>query len=161
MIRTSKFQLSSPRSSTPGKIGLITANRWPRLGGRRDYLPRGKVLGRSSSINAMIFQRGHPANYDGWAAFGNNGWAWRDVLPFFKKWQDQGFSIAVLEKRRDGDGSRANQARLPLASVPVPQLIRIKRLHSVSTSTTAHNLRVDMKNANIEANASMAPVGVS
>jgi choline dehydrogenase-like flavoprotein len=130
MIRTSKFQLSSPRSSTPGKIGLITANRWPRLG-------------------------------DGWAALGNNGWAWRDVLPFFKKCQDQGFSIAVLEKRRDGDGSRANQARLPLASVPVPQLIRIKRLHLVSTSTTAHNLRVDMKNANIEANASMAPVGVS
>ncbi len=60
------------------------------LGGRSDYLPRGKVLGGSSSINAMIFQRGHPANYDGWAALGNNGWAWRDVLPFFKKCQDQG-----------------------------------------------------------------------
>ena len=38
----------------------------------------------------MIFQRGHPANYDGWAALGNDGWAWRDVLPFFKKSQDQG-----------------------------------------------------------------------
>jgi choline dehydrogenase len=60
------------------------------LGDRRDYLPRGKVLGGSSSINAMIFQRGHPANYDGWAALGNDGWAWRDVLPFFKKCQDQG-----------------------------------------------------------------------
>jgi choline dehydrogenase len=59
------------------------------LGGRSDYLPRGKVLGGSSSINAMIFQRGHPANYDGWAALGNDGWAWRDVLPFFKKCQDQ------------------------------------------------------------------------
>lgn len=60
------------------------------LGDRSDYLPRGKVLGGSSSINAMIFQRGHPANYDGWAALGNDGWAWRDVLPFFKKCQDQG-----------------------------------------------------------------------
>jgi choline dehydrogenase len=60
------------------------------LGGRSDYLPRGKVLGGSSSVNAMIFQRGHPANYDGWAALGNDGWAWRDVLPFFKKSQDQG-----------------------------------------------------------------------
>jgi choline dehydrogenase len=60
------------------------------LGGRSDYLPRGKVLGGCSSINAMIFQRGHPANYDGWAALGNDGWAWRDVLPFFKKCQDQG-----------------------------------------------------------------------
>jgi choline dehydrogenase len=60
------------------------------LGGRSDYLPRGKVLGGSSSVNAMIFQRGHPANYDGWAALGNDGWGWRDVLPFFKKCQDQG-----------------------------------------------------------------------
>ena len=60
------------------------------LGNRSDYLPRGKVLGGSSSINAMIFQRGHPANYDGWAALGNDGWAWRDVLRFFKKCQDQG-----------------------------------------------------------------------
>jgi choline dehydrogenase len=60
------------------------------LGGRSDYLPRGKVLGGSSAINAMIFQRGHPSNYDGWAALGNDGWAWRDVLPFFKKCQDQG-----------------------------------------------------------------------
>jgi choline dehydrogenase len=60
------------------------------LGGRSDYLPRGKVLGGSSSVNAMIFQRGHPANYDGWEALGNDGWAWRDVLFFFKKCQDQG-----------------------------------------------------------------------
>jgi choline dehydrogenase len=59
------------------------------LDGRTDYLPRGKVLGGSSSINAMIFQRGHPANYDGWAALGNDGWAWRDVLPHFKKLQHQ------------------------------------------------------------------------
>jgi choline dehydrogenase len=59
------------------------------LGNRSDYLPRGKVLGGSSSVNAMIFQRGHPANYDGWAALGNDGWAWRDVRPFFKKCQDQ------------------------------------------------------------------------
>jgi choline dehydrogenase-like flavoprotein len=55
------------------------------LGGRRGYQPRGKVLGGSSSINAMIYVRGHPADYDGWAAEGNPGWAWRDVLPWFKR----------------------------------------------------------------------------
>ena len=55
------------------------------LGGRRGYQPRGKVLGGSSSINAMIYLRGQPADYDGWAAEGNAGWAWNDVLPYFKR----------------------------------------------------------------------------
>jgi len=55
------------------------------LNGRRGYQPRGKVLGGSSSVNAMIYTRGHPRDYDGWAAQGNPGWAWSDVLPFFKR----------------------------------------------------------------------------
>lgn len=62
----------------------------PGLGGRADYQPRGKVLGGSSATNAMIFQRAHPANYDGWAALGNAGWSWKEVLPYFKRLQDQG-----------------------------------------------------------------------
>jgi choline dehydrogenase-like flavoprotein len=57
----------------------------PGLNGRRGYQPRGKVLGGSSSINAMIYVRGQPEDYDGWAAAGNLGWAWADVLPYFKK----------------------------------------------------------------------------
>lgn len=55
------------------------------LNGRRGYQPRGKVLGGSSSVNAMIYARGHPRDYDGWAAQGNPGWAWSDVLPYFKR----------------------------------------------------------------------------
>jgi choline dehydrogenase-like flavoprotein len=57
----------------------------PGLNGRRGYVPRGKVLGGSSSINAMVYTRGHPWDYDHWAALGNDGWSWRDVLPYFKK----------------------------------------------------------------------------
>ena len=55
------------------------------LGGRRGYQPRGKVLGGSSSINAMIYVRGQREDYDGWAAEGNAGWSWSDVLPYFKR----------------------------------------------------------------------------
>ena len=57
----------------------------PGLNGRRGYQPRGKVLGGSSSVNAMIYARGHRADYDHWAAQGNPGWGFDDVLPYFKR----------------------------------------------------------------------------
>jgi choline dehydrogenase len=60
----------------------------PGLNGRRIYLPRGKVLGGSSSINAMIYVRGHRADYDGWAGNGATGWAYDDVLPYFRRSED-------------------------------------------------------------------------
>lgn len=55
------------------------------LNGRRGYQPRGKVLGGSSSVNAMIYLRGQPQDYDAWAAEGNAGWSWDEVLPYFKR----------------------------------------------------------------------------
>ncbi|MFC4273339.1 choline dehydrogenase [Sneathiella chungangensis] len=57
----------------------------PGLKGRKGYQPRGKTLGGSSSINAMLYVRGHPGDYDDWAALGNPGWSYRDVLPYFKR----------------------------------------------------------------------------
>ncbi len=61
----------------------------PGLGGRRGYQPRGRALGGSSSINAMVYMRGHPADYDDWAAQGNPGWSYEDVLPVFRQSEDQ------------------------------------------------------------------------
>ena len=58
------------------------------LGGRRSYWPRGKVVGGSGSINAMVYVRGQPHDFDDWQALGNPGWGWQDVLPWFKKSED-------------------------------------------------------------------------
>ncbi len=60
----------------------------PTLQGRRNFWPRGKVIGGSSSINAMVYIRGLPMDYDGWRGAGNVGWGWDDVLPMFKKSED-------------------------------------------------------------------------
>lgn len=60
----------------------------PGLGGRESYWPRGKVIGGSGSINAMVHVRGQPHDFEDWAALGNEGWGWDDVLPYFVKAED-------------------------------------------------------------------------
>jgi choline dehydrogenase len=55
------------------------------LENRRIYWPRGKVIGGSSSINASVYMRGLPADYDDWRDLGNSGWGWSDVLPYFRR----------------------------------------------------------------------------
>ncbi|MFE7313405.1 GMC family oxidoreductase [Streptomyces sp. NPDC057555] len=60
----------------------------PGIGGRRTYLARGKMFGGCSSMNAMIYIRGNRADYDGWAAAGATGWGYADVLPYFRRSED-------------------------------------------------------------------------
>lgn len=65
----------------------------PHLGGRRLACPRGKVIGGSSSINGMVYVRGHAMDFDHWEASGAQGWSYADVLPYFKRmesWHDNG-----------------------------------------------------------------------
>jgi choline dehydrogenase len=61
----------------------------PSLGNRRLYLPRGKTLGGTSSINGMVYIRGNHADYDEWRQRGCTGWDWESVLPYFRKAQNQ------------------------------------------------------------------------
>lgn len=81
------------------------------LGGQRSYWPRGKVLGGSSSINAMVHARGHPGDFDDWAAMGATGWGWDAVAPVYKRmedwdggadeWRGAGGRLAVHDQRRE------------------------------------------------------------
>ena len=65
-------------TADPGKAGL-------GLNGRRVPVPRGKMLGGSSSLNYMMYVRGHPGDFDSWAAGGATGWSYAEVLPYFRK----------------------------------------------------------------------------
>jgi len=80
----------------------------PKMAGRSLPLPRGRVLGGSSSVNGMIYMRGHSSDYDGWRQMGAAGWGYADVLPYFRRmessWRGAG--------RYHGDGG-------PLAVTPV------------------------------------------
>ena len=78
------------------------------LNGRRGYQPRGKVLDGSSSINAMIYTRGHPADYDRWAALGNSGWSYAETLPYFRKAENN----EAFEDAFHGRGGPLNVANL-------------------------------------------------
>ncbi|PKP92043.1 MAG: glucose-methanol-choline oxidoreductase [Alphaproteobacteria bacterium HGW-Alphaproteobacteria-16] len=84
---------TSFRTLMPGALAMQTRDtNWafetvpqPGLNGRLGYQPRGRGLGGSSAINAMLYVRGHPWDYDNWAALGCDGWNWNDVLPVFRR----------------------------------------------------------------------------
>ncbi|MBN2907069.1 MAG: choline dehydrogenase [Rhodobacteraceae bacterium] len=88
----------------------------PHLGGRRLACPRGKVIGGSSSINGMVYVRGHARDFDHWAQAGATGWAYGDVLPYFKRmehWHSGGHGGAAQWRGKTGPlhvtrGPRAN-----------------------------------------------------
>lgn len=79
------------------------------LGGRKGFQPRGKVLGGSSCLNAMIYIRGHKLDYDRWAQAGNHGWSYDEILPYFKKSQNHETNAAP----HHGKGGPLNVTALP------------------------------------------------
>ena len=91
------------------------------MNGRTLPLPRGKVLGGCSTINGMIYMRGHPRDYDEWRELGCTGWGYADVLPYFRKMENswRGASAAARRRRsveRAASGQPAARRRSGLAS---------------------------------------------
>ena len=94
----------------------------PQMNNRRLYLPRGKTLGGSSSINGMVYIRGHHADYDEWRQRGCTGWDWDSVLPYFKKAENQargadpfhatGGPLHVSDQSEKGELSQSRAASL-------------------------------------------------
>src|SRR5499425_1868438 len=74
-------------TADPGKAGL-------GLNGRRVPVPRGKMLGGSSSLNYLLYVRGHPGDFDAWAEGGATGWSYGEVLPYFRK--SEGFALSEV-----------------------------------------------------------------
>src|SRR6202045_2078674 len=83
----------------------------PELGGRQVFQPRGKVLGGSSSINGLLYVRGQHEDYDRWRQRGNSGWGYDDVLPYFRKAENQ---------RRGGDKYHGVGGPLPVSDLGHP-----------------------------------------
>tara|TARA_R100000789_G_scaffold37443_1_gene40057 strand:+ start:11481 stop:13130 length:1650 start_codon:yes stop_codon:yes gene_type:complete len=93
----------------------FTSEPEPYLGGRRLGHPRGKVLGGSSSINGMVWLRGHPLDYDGWAQRGASGWSYEDVLPYFRRSET---APVKSDPQRGSDGPiRVTRPRLDPSSL--------------------------------------------
>ncbi|MGZ5827075.1 MAG: GMC family oxidoreductase [Xanthobacteraceae bacterium] len=82
----------------------------PNCNGRKIPVPRGKMLGGSSSINGMVYVRGQPHDYDVWRQLGNAGWSWDDVLPYFKKSEDHVRGADVMHGA--GGELRVEEARV-------------------------------------------------
>lgn len=101
----------------------------PGLNGRQGYQPRGKVLGGSSSTNAMLYVRGHRWDYDHWASLGNAGWSHDEVLPYFKRaennetygadaYHGKGGPLNVAELRHPSAINKAFLAAAAMKGVP-------------------------------------------
>ena len=83
------------------------------LGGRRVFIPRGRMLGGSANMNAQVHQWCHPADFDGWAAHGARGWAWSDVAPVFRRMESMRGVVTRDGTRGRGGPMRVEQLRAP------------------------------------------------
>ena len=103
-----KVTLTEPATSIIDSTGGVHQIEPESEEHRRGYQPRGKTLGGSSSINAMLYVRGHKWDYDHWAELGNDGWSYDEVLPYFKKAEHN----EVFDNNFHGQGGPLNVSQI-------------------------------------------------
>ena len=99
-----KVSITEPASSVVDSAGGVHEVETEVMEHRRGFQPRGKTLGGSSSINAMLYVRGHQWDYDHWAELGNEGWSFEEVLPYFKKCENN----EIFDNDYHGQGGPLN-----------------------------------------------------
>lgn len=102
----------------------------PGLNGRSIDWPRGKVLGGSSSLNGLLYVRGQPEDYDRWRQLGNSGWGWDDVLPLFKRAENN---------ERGADGFHGNEGPLSVSNMRIQRPICDAWVAAAQTAGYAFN----------------------
>jgi choline dehydrogenase len=143
----------------------------PHLNGRRLSWPRGKVLGGSGSINGLVFLRGAPSDYDAWEALGAKGWAYKDVLPYFKRmehnvrgadaYRGQGGPMTISDIKNPSATSRAFVEACARLQYPTNPDFNGERIDGVGTvqlnvrngwrcSTAKGYLKPNLKRKNLE-----------
>jgi choline dehydrogenase len=143
----------------------------PHLNGRRLSWPRGKVLGGSGSINGLVFLRGAPSDYDAWEALGAKGWAYKDVLPYFKRmehnvrgadaWRGQGGPMTISDIKNPSPTSGAFVEACTRLQYPLNPDFNGERIDGVGTvqlnvrngwrcSTAAGYLKPNLKRKNLK-----------
>ncbi len=156
----------------------------PHLNGRKIYWPRGKTLGGTSSINGMVYTRGHMQDYNDWAQLGNTGWSYNDILPYFKKSEansrlknnehsNTGL-MSVQDQRIEDPGADALMASAEACGTPIVDDVNNGTQHGITrtqyttrgkrrASTSTEFLRPAENRANltIECNAHVQHVDIN
>ncbi len=118
----------------------------PHLGGRVLATPRGKVIGGSSSINGMVYVRGHAKDFDTWAEMGADGWAYADVLPYFKRMENSHSGSGPEFRGTDGPlhisrGPRDNRFSTHSSKLGNRRAIRSRRTTTASSKRALVRLK--------------------
>ncbi len=154
----------------------------PAVDGRELYIPRGKSLGGSSSMNAMLYVRGRPLDYDMWERQGAPGWGWSDVLPYFMRSEDNargasefhgaGGPLRVCEQRSPRPVNRRLLAASQAAGIPRiadyngpeqdgASMFQITQRDGRRWSTADSYLKPAMKRPNLEVRTNVTALGVA
>ncbi len=102
----------------------------PNANERQVDMPRGKVYGGSGALNGMIYQRGNPDDYDSWAKLGNEGWEWQEVLPYFKKSENNS---------RGGDDFHGDDGPMYVVDLPDPNPLAVAFVEAAQQAGYALN----------------------